>query len=94
MKDCDDISNSSVMCINEAINKLLTQTRRLHGHEEDILCVAFCPPTLLATGSYDGVILVWNLQSGALKTHHRFADENAATVFQKRHVPRPSLWIK
>ena len=34
--------------------------------------VAFCPPTTLCTGSYDGTIIVWNLVSGALKyrLHH------------------------
>ncbi|XP_038617551.1 WD repeat-containing protein on Y chromosome-like [Tachyglossus aculeatus] len=34
------------------------------GHKEDILCVAHCPPTLLATSSYDGEIIVWNVVSG------------------------------
>ncbi|XP_052610544.1 WD repeat-containing protein 49-like [Peromyscus californicus insignis] len=35
-----------------------------HGHKEDILCVAQCPPFLLATSSYDGEIIVWNVISG------------------------------
>ncbi|XP_072849857.2 cilia- and flagella-associated protein 337 [Pogona vitticeps] len=34
------------------------------GHKEDILCVAQCPPALLATSSYDGEIIVWNMHSG------------------------------
>nr|XP_012804527.2 WD repeat-containing protein 49-like [Jaculus jaculus] len=34
------------------------------GHKEDILCVAQCPPFLLATSSYDGEIIVWNVISG------------------------------
>ncbi|XP_039770903.1 WD repeat-containing protein on Y chromosome-like isoform X2 [Ornithorhynchus anatinus] len=34
------------------------------GHKEDILCVAHCPPTLLATSSYDGEIIIWNVVSG------------------------------
>ncbi|XP_033866082.3 WD repeat-containing protein 64-like [Acipenser ruthenus] len=34
------------------------------GHTEDILCVAQCPPTLLATSSYNGEIIVWNMISG------------------------------
>ncbi|XP_066478628.1 cilia- and flagella-associated protein 337-like [Tiliqua scincoides] len=34
------------------------------GHKEDILCIAQCPPTLLATSSYDGEIIVWNMISG------------------------------
>ncbi|KAM9675026.1 LOW QUALITY PROTEIN: cilia- and flagella-associated protein 337-like [Dama dama] len=35
-----------------------------HGHKEDILCVAHCPPSLLATSSYDGEIIIWNVISG------------------------------
>uniref|UniRef100_A0A8D1W886 WD repeat-containing protein 49-like n=1 Tax=Sus scrofa TaxID=9823 RepID=A0A8D1W886_PIG len=35
-----------------------------HGHKEDILCVAQCPPFLLATSSYDGEIIIWNVISG------------------------------
>ncbi|KAM5288019.1 cilia- and flagella-associated protein 337-like [Ctenodactylus gundi] len=35
-----------------------------HGHREDILCVAQCPPFLLATSSYDGEIIIWNVISG------------------------------
>ncbi|KAJ3591497.1 hypothetical protein NHX12_009441, partial [Muraenolepis orangiensis] len=34
-----------------------------NGHKEDILCMAQCTPGLLATGSYDGEILVWNAVS-------------------------------
>ncbi|XP_058269068.1 WD repeat-containing protein on Y chromosome [Hemibagrus wyckioides] len=34
------------------------------GHKEDILCIAQCPPSLIATGSYDGEIIVWNVVSG------------------------------
>ncbi|XP_036453237.1 WD repeat-containing protein on Y chromosome [Colossoma macropomum] len=37
------------------------------GHKEDILCIAQCPPYLLATGSYDGEIIVWNLVSGHIQ---------------------------
>ncbi|XP_037402683.1 WD repeat-containing protein on Y chromosome [Pygocentrus nattereri] len=37
------------------------------GHKEDILCIAQCPPYLLATASYDGEIIVWNLVSGHIQ---------------------------
>ncbi|KAK2846747.1 hypothetical protein Q5P01_009746 [Channa striata] len=37
------------------------------GHKEDILCVVHCPPSLLATGSYDGEIVVWNMVSGCIQ---------------------------
>ncbi|KAI8827856.1 WD40-repeat-containing domain protein [Chytriomyces cf. hyalinus JEL632] len=37
------------------------------GHKDDISSVAFCVPNLLATASVDGVIVVWNLESGYIK---------------------------
>ncbi|KAK0143244.1 WD repeat-containing protein 49 [Merluccius polli] len=41
------------------------------GHKEDILCIAQCPPALLATSSYDGEILVWNAVSGHIQCRFR-----------------------
>ncbi|KAJ3398423.1 WD40 repeat domain 95, partial [Chytridiales sp. JEL 0842] len=37
------------------------------GHEDDISSIAFCPPGILATSSVDGVIVIWNLESGYIK---------------------------
>ena len=39
------------------------------GHKEDILSVAQCPPNLLATASYDGKVIVWNMVSGHIFCH-------------------------
>ncbi|ORZ37998.1 WD40-repeat-containing domain protein [Catenaria anguillulae PL171] len=39
------------------------------GHREDILCVTFAPPSLVATGGLDGSIVVWNLESGTWRCH-------------------------
>ncbi|XP_032365593.1 WD repeat-containing protein on Y chromosome [Etheostoma spectabile] len=38
-----------------------------NGHKDDILCVAQCPPSLIATSSYDGEIIVWNVVSGRIQ---------------------------
>jgi WD40 repeat protein len=35
-------------------------------HQEDILAVAYCPPNLLATASFDGEIFVWSLETEML----------------------------
>ncbi|XP_029027230.1 WD repeat-containing protein on Y chromosome isoform X2 [Betta splendens] len=44
------------------------QDDRGRGHREDILCVEHCPPSLLATGAYDGEIIVWNVVSGCIQS--------------------------
>uniref|UniRef100_A0A672Q753 WD40 repeat domain 95 n=1 Tax=Sinocyclocheilus grahami TaxID=75366 RepID=A0A672Q753_SINGR len=38
-----------------------------NGHKEDILCIAHCTPHLVATGSYDGELIVWNVVSGRIQ---------------------------
>ncbi|XP_041358198.1 WD repeat-containing protein on Y chromosome-like [Gigantopelta aegis] len=40
-----------------------------NGHKEDILAVAQCLPNLLATASYDGETIVWNMVSGHIFCH-------------------------
>ncbi|OQR91905.1 hypothetical protein THRCLA_08847, partial [Thraustotheca clavata] len=37
-------------------------------HTDDILCIVYIPPGLLATASLDGKILLWNLNSGEFVT--------------------------
>jgi len=39
--------------------------RRMAAHSDDILCLAFCPPCMLVSGSYDGELVVWNIDSSA-----------------------------
>ncbi|XP_056139747.1 WD repeat-containing protein on Y chromosome [Lampris incognitus] len=43
------------------------QDDQKNGHNDDILCIAQCPPSLLATSSYDGEIIVWNVVSGHIQ---------------------------
>ena len=40
-----------------------------NGHNEDILSIAYCPPNLLATSSYDGEVIIWNMVSGHIFCH-------------------------
>ncbi|KAI8818479.1 WD40-repeat-containing domain protein [Fimicolochytrium jonesii] len=37
------------------------------GHQDDISSVAFAPPSVLATASVDGIIVIWSLESGYMK---------------------------
>ena len=51
---------------NAAFRELHVQPSDWKGgqeHVEDILCVAYSGPNILATGSYDGDIIIWNLGS-------------------------------
>ncbi|EDL89520.1 rCG42626 [Rattus norvegicus] len=57
-----------------------------HGHKEDILCVAQCPPFLLATSSYDGEIIVWNVISG-----HMYCKLNTPSPMDPREGPDRSV---
>jgi WD40 repeat protein len=47
--------------------KVVPAGRMLSGHADDILCISLQLPSTLATGSYDGVVIVWNIDSGAIK---------------------------
>ncbi|XP_055501306.1 WD repeat-containing protein 49-like [Leucoraja erinacea] len=50
----------------DTLTELLVQPSKWKGkaqHHNDILCAAFLPPQTLATGSYDGEIVIWNNNS-------------------------------
>uniref|UniRef100_A0A3Q0R1H2 WD40 repeat domain 95 n=1 Tax=Amphilophus citrinellus TaxID=61819 RepID=A0A3Q0R1H2_AMPCI len=56
-----------------------------NGHKDDILCVAQCPPSLVATGGYDGEIIVWNVVSGRVQC--RFVSPLVKGDFGASNVP-------
>ncbi|XP_078512126.1 cilia- and flagella-associated protein 337-like [Lissotriton helveticus] len=58
------------------------------GHREDVLCVAQCPPDLLATSSYDGEIIVWNMISGHLHCRLTASAKNHAATREQRSVSK------
>lgn len=37
---------------------------QVSGHQDDIMCIAHCPPNILATGDYSGEIILWSVVSG------------------------------
>ncbi|KAL5473894.1 hypothetical protein EMCRGX_G028458 [Ephydatia muelleri] len=56
-------------------------------HQDDILCMAYCPPHYVATGSFDGEIVVWNLnKERAMARFHSLA--KLAPVFLRQHKLR------
>ena len=38
--------------------------RQMRGHESDVLCVAEHHPGTIASGDFDGVVIVWNVDNG------------------------------
>ncbi|KAH3841539.1 hypothetical protein DPMN_115005 [Dreissena polymorpha] len=66
----DDITDNTIHHVQHPLPKWHDDLIR--GHTEDILSVAQCPPNMLATASYDGQIIVWNMVSG-----HIFANLKA-----------------
>ncbi|WAQ98681.1 WDR49-like protein [Mya arenaria] len=73
----DDVNDSNIHHVQHPLPNWHDDVNR--GHKEDILSVAQCPPNLLATASYDGKIIVWNMVSG-----HIFANLMA---------PKPSDYV-
>ncbi|GAB1287618.1 WD repeat domain 49 [Apodemus speciosus] len=53
----------AVTVFRPQFNQFFIQSEEWKGgvhHQDDILCAAFLPPQTLATGSYDGEIVLWN----------------------------------
>lgn len=66
-----------------------------NGHQEDILTIADCQPNYLATASYDGEIIVWNIVSGHVFCHlrapppRRYKDQSRTLLHYSRVARTP-----
>ncbi|XP_024910709.1 WD repeat-containing protein on Y chromosome [Cynoglossus semilaevis] len=58
-----------------------------NGHKDDILCVAQCLPSLLATSSYDGEIIVWNVVSEGIQCRFPFPQSAESEAGLDKSVP-------
>ncbi|KAK3594288.1 hypothetical protein CHS0354_017011 [Potamilus streckersoni] len=63
----DSLTDSNIHHVRHPLPKWKDDLQR--GHTEDILAVAKSIPNLLATASYDGKIIVWNMVSGHIFCH-------------------------
>jgi len=73
-----DSANYKTECVKELV-----------GHEDDILSAVYVPHGLLATSSYDGMIYVWNLDSGFFKCSMSVPeDELQRTLPDQRPIER------
>ena len=59
-------------------------------HNEDILCMSFCPPNLIATGSYDGDVLIWNMEMESICCQLN-ASGTCKTIMQKPKAARSAF---
>ncbi|XP_062507876.1 WD repeat-containing protein on Y chromosome-like [Corticium candelabrum] len=57
-----------------------------HVHKEDILTADYCPPYYLATGSFDGEILIWGTDSEKLLKRLRMAPMDLPSSHSDRGV--------
>mmetsp|Transcript_13415 Transcript_13415/g.44193 ORF Transcript_13415/g.44193 Transcript_13415/m.44193 type:complete len:870 (+) Transcript_13415:164-2773(+) len=69
--------NRKVIVWEDSEDTTISDYRVLSGHDEDILCATFHPPSLLATGDYNGQIVLWNTNSGLKRQvlHHKCDNE-------------------
>ena len=81
---------------------VLTNNLKVHifpqEHQDDVLSEAFCAPTTLATASYDGEIVLWNLNSEQafrhLSTHTKRKTTRSSRRARKTvHMPPIYLTI-
>ena len=42
--------------------------RVMRGHKEDVSCLDFAAPNLLASGSHDAHVTLWNFGSGLIRS--------------------------
>jgi len=64
---------------------------RENGHNDDIVAVAYCPPHLLATVDYSGMLFIWNIVSGHISKRikyepKRFSMESSEAIIESRQV--------
>ncbi|KAL0018315.1 hypothetical protein WJX77_008577 [Trebouxia sp. C0004] len=57
----------------------VSEYRMFSGHREDVQCMAYVAPYLLATGDYGGRICIWNIFTG----ERRFTLTHEAAEFQR-----------
>ena len=53
--------------VMEPLDRMFNENNREEQHHDDIFDIAFSPPNTVATCSYDGVVMVWNVESGSLR---------------------------
>ena len=67
------------------------------GHREDILCLAHCEPNVLVSASYDGDIIVWDVDGEKKVVRMNAYDEasrNGTQLIHSHHIHKKSMDTK
>lgn len=65
------------------------------GHKEDILCLAYCEPNVLVSASYDGDIIVWDVDGEKklirINAHDDMSRNGSQLAIQSHCIRKKSL---
>lgn len=82
-----------VCSVAERVQDVVTECKEFEGHKDDVLCMAVSPDgSQLATGDYEGRVIVWNLHTGEkrLALFHR-SDRRAHACSNLVHASLASI---
>ena len=64
-------------------------------HNEDILCLAYCEPNILISATYDGQIIVWDVEGEKkmiqMSAHDPTSRKGSHIAMMSRHIRKKSL---
>jgi len=64
-------------------------------HNEDILCLAYCEPNILISATYDGQIIVWDVDGEKkmvqMNAHDPASRKGSQVAMMSRHVRKKSM---
>uniref|UniRef100_UPI00358F8048 cilia- and flagella-associated protein 337-like n=1 Tax=Myxine glutinosa TaxID=7769 RepID=UPI00358F8048 len=93
---CDRRIHRFVDCPDTICPQPLWAADLLHGHRDDVIVLAHCPPDLLASGACDGEIIVWNFISGHVvcRLHTSHAEDASSSQSGEDISVRTMVFLK
>lgn len=62
-----------------------------NGHKDDITCMSFMDPCWLASGSFDGQIIIWNTNSGQLVSRFKAPEIDDLSLSGGSTIPKEAV---
>ena len=72
--------NSKVQLWVDGSKERETIHTTMTGHTDDITAITVCPPSLLATGAFDGTVIIWKMD-GSIKSTLRVRPHAPLALF-------------